>query len=100
MDKRSNRATVSMNYYIYYRVIADDAETELLIRSMQSRLGCSSRVSGYLLKRSDDPLTWMEVYENVGDATSFERQMSRLLAATDIEMFIDGNRIVERFLRQ
>ncbi len=89
-----------MNYYIYYRVLSDDAETELLIRGMQARLTCSSGVSGYLLKRSDDPLTWMEVYENVGDEAAFERQMARALAAADIAMFIDGKRIVERFLQQ
>lgn len=89
-----------MNYYIYYRVLADDAETELLIRGMQSRLGCSSGVSGYLLKRSDDPLTWMEVYENIDDEVAFERQMECMLNATDITMFIDGKRVIERFLRR
>ncbi len=89
-----------MNCYIYYRVLADDAETELLIHSMQSRLACASGVAGYLLKRSDDPLTWMEVYENIGNATAFERQMEQMLDATDIMMFIDGKRTIERFLRQ
>ena len=89
-----------MNYYIYYRVLTDDTETELLIRSMQSRLVCSSGVSGYLLKRRDDPLTWMEVYENIGDAAAFERQMQQILDVTDSAMFIDGKRTVERFSRQ
>lgn len=100
MNKCTNLAKVTVNYYIYYRVLADDAETELLVRSMQSRLACGSGVAGYLLKRSDDPLTWMEVYENVGDATAFERQMQRMLEAVDIAMFIDGKRMIERFLRQ
>lgn len=87
-----------MHIYIYYRVHNDDAETELQIRALQARLGCRSGVRGYLLKRRDDPLTWMEVYPSVTDDATFERHLQRTVSELDVTMFIDGDRVVERFV--
>ncbi|MHB1677334.1 MAG: DUF4936 family protein [Sulfuriferula sp.] len=87
-----------MHYYVYYRVYTDDAETELQIRSMQARLGCRCGVYGYLLKRREDPLTWMEVYESIANGATFERHMNHALSESDATMFINGNRVTECFL--
>ena len=87
------------HYYIYYRVADDDTETETQVRAMQTRLACRSGVSGRLLKRRDDPHTWMEIYENVGDSIDFERQLARAVSEFDVDMFLaaDGQRVTERF---
>ena len=86
-----------MHYYIYYQVYADDAETELQVRSLLSKLACRCGVHGYLLKRRDDPLTWMEVYESIQDGNAFELQINRIVAELDVSMFINGKRVIECF---
>ncbi|ARU32248.1 hypothetical protein CAP31_11530 [Sulfuriferula sp. AH1] len=86
-----------LHYYIYYRVHSDDPETEQLIRGMQVRLGCRSGQYGNLVKRRDDPLTWMEIYEHVSDSATFEQQLARAVAEFDVEMFINGSRVTECF---
>lgn len=86
------------HYYIYYKVRSDDLETEHQIRSMQARLACRSGHDGKLLKRRDDPLTWMEIYEQVKDSTAFEQHLARVVAEFDVAMFINGNRVTECFM--
>ncbi len=89
------------HYYIYYRVKDDDAaETETHIRAMQARLACRSSINGRLLKRRDDPSTWMEIYENVADSNNFEHQLARAVSEFDVDMFLtgDGRRVTECFV--
>lgn len=86
------------HYYIYYKVLSDDLETEHHIRNMQVRLACRSSHAGKLLKRRDDPLTWMEVYEDVSDSAAFEQHLARTLTEFDVAMFINGDRITECFM--
>ncbi len=88
------------HYYIYYRVKDDDAETETQIRAMQTRLACRSGISGHLLKRRDDPSTWMEIYENVADSIHFEHQLARAVSEFDVDLFLagDGRRVIECFV--
>ncbi len=88
------------HYYIYYRVKDNDTETETQVRAMQARLACRSGISGHLLKRRDDPHTWMEIYENVADSIDFEQQLARAVSEFDVEMFLagDGRRMVECFV--
>ncbi len=87
-----------LNYYIYYRVLTDDLDTERQIRGMQARLGCRTGVLGSLLKRQDDALTWMEIYANITDQTAFDQALNQILAEFDVEMFINGKRITECFI--
>lgn len=89
-----------LNYYIYYRVLTDDTETERQVRGMQAKLRCRTGVSGALLKRQDDALTWMEIYTNVVDASTFNTALQRTLNEFDIAMFINGNRITECFINE
>lgn len=90
---------MNLHYYIYYRVEDNDAETETQVRAMQARLACRSGVNGRLLKRRDDPHTWMEIYENVADSSNFEQQLAHAVSEFEVEMFLAGDRqrVVERF---
>ena len=74
-----------MNYYIYYRVKADSAEWRANLRAMQSALARECGVEGELLRKTDEPVTWMEVYEGVRDAALFEAAMTRLLREYRVE---------------
>lgn len=88
-----------MNYYIYYRVSnRNAAETEVLVRSMQSRLACRSGIGGRLLKKRGEPGLWMEIYENVDETDRFERLLAQAVDEFDLDMFLDGPRHTECFL--
>lgn len=86
-----------MNFYVWYRVERDDADTETAVRGMMARLACRSGIAGQLLKKRDEPRLWMEVYLDVADPSGFERLMAQKVDEFDLGMFIDGNRRVEAF---
>ena len=81
------------NYYVYYRV--DPArvgtlgpEIENLFGKIQEQFG----IRGRWMHRRDEPLTYMEVYEGVGDERAFEAVLEREAAKLGIE------RKTERFV--
>lgn len=86
------------SYFIWYRVVRDDHDTEIVIRSMMSRLACRSGVVGKLLKKRDEAGLWMELYAEVSDAEPFERLLGQAVDEFDVEMFIDGRRCTECFI--
>ena len=66
------------NYYVYYRV--DTARLGAVRRSVESLFATVARetgVSGRWMRRSDDPTTYMEVYEGVSDEPAFEAVLER-----------------------
>ena len=88
---------MSFAYYIWYRVRADERETETVIRHMMARMACRSGVTGRLLKKRGEPQLWMEVYEGVGDPDGFERLLARAVDEFDVEMFCADSRHTECF---
>jgi len=86
------------NYYVWYRVAEDEGAADVAIRTMMARLGCRTGVPGRLLKKRDESLLWMEVYEGVADAEAFERSLAQALDEFDVEMFLDGPRRTECFI--
>jgi hypothetical protein len=94
------RSTDLPSYFIWYRVLQDDHDTETAIRSMMSRLACRSGIGGRLLKKRDSAGLWMETYADVTDAAGFERLLQQAVDEFDVEMFIDGERCTECFLAQ
>ena len=82
-----------MNYYIYYKVSPEKVEglrpsVEALFSLVEKQLG----VRGRWMRRRDDPATYMEVYEGVGDERAFEALIEREGAKLGLE------RRVERFV--
>ena len=89
-----------LNYYIYYRVAPSDAtRARAVVDAMQSALRQDTGVQGRLLRRDDDPSTWMEIYEAVTDPPRFEAVLARLLAQHSFDgcMAADARRQTERF---
>ncbi len=89
-----------LNYYIYYRVAPTEAaRARKVVDLMQSALREDTGVHGRLLRRDDDPSTWMEVYETVADPRGFEAALDRLLAQHGFDACVapDGRRHTERF---
>lgn len=84
---------MSWSYYIYYRVDAGKAgacavAVEFLLDAMQRRTG----IRGRMLKKRNEPLLWMEIYEGVEDEAKFEWELAEALAASGIgKLLQDGS---------
>jgi hypothetical protein len=88
-----------LNYYVYYRVVPSEA-ARAVVAAVQSALREETGIQGRLLRRSDDPSTWMEIYEAVADPLRFEQTLDRLLAQHGFEGCIapDSRRHCECFI--
>ena len=84
-----------MNYYVYYKVSAAQLDqvrprVEDLFRRAKLDFGVTAR----WMRRRDDPTTYMEVYEDVGDEAGFEalleREGAKLGIARKVERFISA----------
>ncbi len=70
---------MKLNFYIYYRVPAQNAErVRAAVDALQRELSDLTGVDGRLLRRRDEETTWMEIYENVSDAARFEAEIAKL----------------------
>lgn len=81
------------SYFVYYRVepgrVASlQEEVRQLFRSIEAATG----VRGRWMRRRDEPATYMEVYEDVGDELAFEALLEREAAPLGLQ------RHVERFV--
>ena len=82
-----------MNYYVYYKV--EPGRVEELHRSVQILFSVVEKqfgVHGRLMRRRDDPTTYMEVYEDVEDERGFEALLEREGAKLGVQ------RKLERFV--
>ncbi|HXZ97696.1 MAG TPA: DUF4936 family protein [Burkholderiales bacterium] len=81
---------MAFNFYIYYRVqSAGVAVLEARIHEMHAALRDRTGVAGRLLKKRDQPLLWMETYENVA-AESFEYTLARLVEEYGVREFLES----------
>ena len=82
-----------MNYYVYYKV---EPELLALLRSaveeLFEKIEKQTGIRGRWMHRRDDPLTYMEVYEDVKDEKAFEALLEREGAKLGVP------RKVERFV--
>ncbi|MBA2352276.1 MAG: DUF4936 family protein [Pseudomonadota bacterium] len=88
-------------YYVYYRVQPGQAvELEQRVRDMLSSVRQNAGVVGRLLKKHQEPLLWMEVYEDVGDAAGFERALTEAVGKFRLHQFLvpGSKRAVECFV--
>jgi hypothetical protein len=82
-----------LNYYVYYKIkSARLAALRALVHEMFDRIEKQTGVRGRWMHRRDDPLTYMEVYEDVKDEKAFEALLEREGAKLGVP------RKVERFV--
>ena len=72
------------SYYIYYRV-ADAAAAAPMVRDLQTALRKDTGIAGRLLVKRGEPALWMEIYEDVDDASAFERALAQLVSRLDFQ---------------
>ena len=67
-----------MNFYVYYRIRPDQlAELRPAVQRLFKTIEGETGVRGRWMRRRDDPTTYMEVYEGVGDEAQFEALLRR-----------------------
>ena len=82
-----------MNYYVYYKLDAGRVEAlRPLVKELFRKIQDECSVRGRWMRRRDDPSTYMEVYEGVGDEQEFEALLDREARSLRLE------RKVERFV--
>lgn len=74
--------SLQFSYFIYYRV-AQPEQAQALVRRIQSVLKDQTGIQGHVLRKRDDPSTWMEIYQGVGDAGAFEQCLATAVQATN-----------------
>lgn len=92
---------MSLSYYVYYRVESGtEADGRARVRELLARVERGAGVRGRWLRKRDEPLLWMEVYEAVTDAAAFEAALSHACEASGIEAVLapGSQRKVERFV--
>ena len=68
------------SYYVYYRV-GETSQAPALARDLLAAIKKKTGIAGRLLRKRDDPATWMEIYEGVQDAPAFERSLAECVDA-------------------
>lgn len=98
----SGEAPAPVHYYVYYRVRGDTGheDAEASVRAMQASLERRTGVTGRLMERRGDEVTWMEVYESVGDPVVFEAALQIEAAAHRVNDLVEPGsaRHMERFV--
>jgi quinol monooxygenase YgiN len=79
-----------MNYYVYYKVKPEQAQevrraVQGIFRAIEKHCG----VRGRLMRRRDDPATYMEIYEEVADESAFEALLEREGAALGLQRHLE-----------
>jgi hypothetical protein len=88
------------SFYVYYRVSEpDSAAARACAEAVVADVRDATGVAGRLLRRCDDPGTWMEIYENVPAAAAFERILARAAESRGLGRHLAAGaaRVVERF---
>lgn len=85
--------------YVYYRIHegAQSVARESVARVFDA-LRQSVGVVGRLSRRVDDPLTWLESYQQVPDCAAFESALSRALEGSGLPECVNGERHSEHFV--
>ncbi len=89
------------HYYIYYPVrIGLEGDLARVLYNAQADLQARTGISGRVLRKADDPWTWMEIYENVADVAAFDTALEDVIERHGLLRFVDEGacRHTERFV--
>jgi uncharacterized protein DUF4936 len=83
------------HYYVYYRLPPERVpELRRMVERLFQEIERQCGVRGRWMRRRDDPTTYMEVYEEVKDATAFEalleREGAKLGVPRKLERFVNA----------
>ena len=79
------------HYYVWYRVHGDPVEARRAVDAVLADVFLHAGAQGRVLVRRDDPRTWMEIYEHVGDTHLFERELASAVARHGAAAHAEGH---------
>jgi hypothetical protein len=91
---------VTCHYYIYYRVAEPVTDaTRSAVHAILAEVKRETGVLGRLMMRTDDPATWMEIYEGVTREAQFEQALAAAVEHAGVARILaaDSHRHIERF---
>jgi hypothetical protein len=93
----------AVSCYVYYRIAPEQAArareaVAAVLATLEQRHG----IIGRLLRGAEEPLLWMEVYENLRDADRMLADLEGLLAERSFDALLapGSTRRTERFVAQ
>jgi hypothetical protein len=83
---------MAWSYYIYYRVDAAKAGAcANAVQKLMAAVAESTGIQGRVLKKRNEPLLWMEIYEPVADEAKFEWALAEAVAASGITALLQDD---------
>ena len=84
---------MTVSCYVYYRVAPDHiAEASRAARQTVEQMRSLTGVDGQLMTKVNEPLLWMEVYEDIGDEAAFLSTMCKCVEQTNLARWLQGER--------
>ena len=94
----ATRMTAPVHYYIWYRVPGDAGAARAAVNAVVADVARATGVAGRLCQRSDDPSTWLEIYEHVHDTRAFDAALAAAIIRHGVDAHIPDGRHAERFV--
>ncbi len=92
---------MSSSVYVYYRVDPERvSQAQVAIEALVTHVSGAADTAGRLLRRDNDPHTWLEVYEPVHDFDKFHIALTAGVERHGVEKFLQTGsvRVLERFV--
>lgn len=80
------------HYYVWYRIEGDFVAARNAVDAVVRDLAIQCGVKGRVLVKREDPRTWMELYERVGDPVAFELALSAAVVRHAVTRFAEGGK--------
>lgn len=82
---------MAWSYYIYYRVDAAHADAcRIAVDKLQAELHARTGIRGRVLTKRNEPLLWMEIYEQVADEAAFEWALAEAVAVSGLPSLLQA----------
>lgn len=92
------RPPVHPSYFVWYRLAGEPGPARSAVAAMMAEIAAGTGVRGRLMRRADDPTTWMEIYESTSMPAEFDAMLSMAAARHGVDRCARDGRHVERFV--
>jgi hypothetical protein len=87
--RQPNASATVVSFYVYYRVAPEQtAFARDRITHLLDVLAQSTGTRGRLMMKRDEPNLWMEIYEDIRDAGTFESALQTAVAELRIDALL------------
>lgn len=86
--------------FVYYRVKSESADARAAVASVIDAVRRRTGVAGRWMRKIEEPLLWMEIYEGIEQPTAFAEALAEAVHAADFDRFLQAGseRKMENFV--